>query len=257
MLVAKSALIALFGFEAGFVLNDLVDSELDKRDVEPELTQYWRPFGSRPLANGDISMNQAKVLFLGLFGAASLLAFSLPVPHGYYVFGLMVLSYGLEYFYQIRKRDQGFPLAQLVGRIDFSLFPVAGYLANGHPDMFALMYFLFFYPFAQTHLGINDIIDVNNDIARNLKTIPTLYGIQNTKYWILGFTILHLVAAAWFYNTLGGILVYTFFAGTLILLVVNLLILRGKNPSDWMKALPLFHFTLFVYMASLIANYFL
>ncbi len=257
MLVAKSVFIALFGFEAGFVLNDLVDMELDKRDVEPELTRYWRPFGSRPLASGAVSEASARLLFFILFGAASLLAFSLPSPHGYYVFGLMVVSYGLEYFYQIQKRDQDFPLAQLVGRIDFSLFPVAGYLANGHPDMFALMYFLFFYPFAQTHLGINDIIDVNNDIARGLRTIPTIYGVQNTKYWILGFTLLHLVVAAWFYSTVGGILVYTFVIGSLILLVVNLLIQRGETPQDWLKALPLFHATLFVYMASLIVNYFL
>lgn len=257
MLVAKAALIALLGFEAGFVLNDLVDVELDKRDVEPDLTNYWRPFGSRPLASGTISVHRAKVLFIVFFGLASLIAFTLPYPHSVYVFGIMVISYGLEYFYQVKKREQDFPIAQLIGRIDFSLFPVAGYLANGQPDIFALMYFMFFYPFAQTHLGINDIIDINNDIARNLKTIPTLYGVQNTKYWILGFTVLHLAAAAWFYNALGGILVYTFVAGMIILLVVNLLIQRGKTPAEWLKALPLFHATLFVYMVSLIANYFL
>lgn len=53
------------------------------------------------------------------------------------------------------------------------------------------------------------------------------------------------------------ILGYMFIAIALILLVVNLLIQRGKTPSDWLKALPLFHATLFVYMISLIANYFL
>ena len=257
ILVVKAALIALFGFEAGFVLNDLVDVELDKRDVEPDLTNYWRPFGCRPLASGAIPVENARTLFFIMFGFASLISFTLPSPHSVYVFGIMVLSYGLEYYYQLQKRDQDFPLAQLIGRIDFSLFPVAGYLSNGHPDMLVLMYFLFFYPFAQTHLGINDIIDINNDIARNLKTIPTLYGVQNTKYWILGFTVLHLVASAWFYTTIGGFLVYTFIAGALILLVVNLLIQRGKTPQDWLKALPLFHATLFVYMVSLIANYFL
>ncbi|MCW4011377.1 MAG: UbiA family prenyltransferase [Candidatus Bathyarchaeota archaeon] len=257
ILVAKAALIALFGFEAGFVLNDLVDMELDKRDVEPDLTKYWRPFGCRPLASGAIPVENARTLFFVMFGLASIIAFTLPYPHSVFVFGIMVLSYGLEYYYQIQKRDQDFPLAQLIGRIDFSLFPVAGYLSNGHPDMMVLMYFLFFYPFAQTHLGINDIIDINNDIARNLKTIPTLYGVQNTKNWILGFTLLHLAASAWFYTTIGGFLIYTFAVGALILLVVNLLIQRGKTPQDWLKALPLFHATLFVYMASLIANYFL
>jgi len=48
-LVGKAALIALLGFEAGFVLNDYVDRDVDERDVDVKLTRYWRPFDSRPL----------------------------------------------------------------------------------------------------------------------------------------------------------------------------------------------------------------
>ena len=58
-LVTKAALIALFGFEAGFVLNDYVDRELDKKDIEPDLTNYWRLFNSRPLTTGIISSKNA------------------------------------------------------------------------------------------------------------------------------------------------------------------------------------------------------
>jgi 4-hydroxybenzoate polyprenyltransferase len=257
MLVLKAGLIALVGFEAGFVLNDVVDADLDKRDVDQDLTKYWRPFGSRPIARGDISKEKAQILFLILFGVSSTLILTISKPNSYYVFGIMVGSYCLEYFYQVRKRGQRLPLAQLIGRIDFSLFPVAGYLVNGRPDALALRYFLFFYPFAQAHLGINDLIDINNDVARGLYTIPVLYGVRNTKYWILGFSLLNIISGVFFLNAIGGLFIYALIGGSLILVAVNLLIWKGETPLDWLIALPLFHFALFVYMIAMIVNYFI
>lgn len=255
-LVAKAALIGLLGFEAGFVLNDVVDADLDQRDVDHRLTKYWRPFGTRPMPSGSVRRTQAVTLFLVLFAASSALILTLPYPNSAYVFAIMVYCYALEYFYQVKKRDQGFPIAQLLGRTDFSLFPVAGYLVNGRPDATALAYFLFFYPFAQTHLGMNDIIDQVNDEARGLKTIPVLYGVENTKRWIQAFTALHLVAAAVFFRGMGQIMMYSLAAGAALLLVANALILRSREPAGWFKALPLLHVTMLVYVASMIADYF-
>lgn len=257
LLVAKAALIALFGFEAGFVLNDIVDADLDRRDVDHKLTMYWRPFGTRPIPSGGVTPRQARVLFLVLFAAASALIFTLPYPNSVYVFAIMVYCYAMEYYYQVKKRDQDFPIAQLLGRTDFAFFPVAGYLVNGQPDATALAYLLFFYPFAQTHLGVNDIIDYANDEARNLKTIPVLYGVENTKRWIQIFTALHLVAAFLFFRGLGGIMIYSFAAGLVLLLAANALILRGRDSTGWLKALPLFHVTMLIYVASMIADYFI
>ncbi len=39
--------IGLFGFEAGMVLNDIIDHNIDKKDTEDTLTNYWRPFKER------------------------------------------------------------------------------------------------------------------------------------------------------------------------------------------------------------------
>jgi 4-hydroxybenzoate polyprenyltransferase len=182
LLVAKAGFIALFGFEAGFVLNDIVDAE---RDVEyDKLTRYWRPFGSRPIPSGAITKKQAFTLFIFLSVAASAIIFTLPYPNSVYVFVIMGCCYVLEYFYQLKKRDQSFPIAQLVGRIDFSLFPVAGYLVNGSFDATVVLYFLFFYPFAQVHLGLNDIIDYKNDVARGSRPSLCFMGCktQSTGY---------------------------------------------------------------------------
>ena len=62
----------------------------------------------------------------------------------------------VEYCYQTKKRHQTFPIAQVVGRTDLALFPVAGYLVRGSPDATALLCFLFFYPWALAHLAAND-----------------------------------------------------------------------------------------------------
>ncbi len=258
LLVGKAALIAFLGFEAGFVLNDYVDREVDKKDIEyDKLTGYWRPFGQRPIPSGAVSPNQAVVFFFLLVALTSTLIVTLPFPNSVYVFVIMVYSYGVENFYQVKKRRQEIPWAQVIGRTDFSLFPVAGYLCNGQPDATALAYFVFFYPFAQAHLGTNDIIDVVNDRARDLKTIPLLYGTEGTKYWILFFTLLHIAGASLFVRVLGVTAIYGITVGLLLLIGANVLVLRGKNPKDWLKALPLFHIAMLAYVVSMIVDYFI
>jgi 4-hydroxybenzoate polyprenyltransferase len=257
-LVGKAALIAFLGFEAGFVLNDYVDREIDEREVEHDkLTKYWRLFGLRPIPAGMVTPGRALALFLVLVAATSAVILTLPYPNSTYVLGIMVYSYAAEYFYQVVKRGQGVPVAQLIGRTDFSLFPVAGYLCNGRPDTTALLYFLFFYPFAQAHLGANDIIDVANDAARGLKTIPVLYGTRGTAYWILIFTALHSLGAAFFTGVVGKVAKYGIMAGIALLLAANVIILRGKNSAAWLRALPLFHVAMLVYTVSMIADYFI
>ena len=257
-LVLKAAFIAVLGFEAGFVLNDYIDLEIDRKDIEHNLlTKYWRPFGSRPLVSGEISSLRALTIFFILVAAASVLIFTLPYPNSAYVFCIMVYSYLVEAYYQVKKRDQEIPLAQLLGRTDFSLFPVAGYLCNGQLDTNALLYFLFFYPFAQAHLGANDIIDFVNDKARNLKTIPLLYGLGKTKYWILFFTSLHILIGSFFMRTLGLVSQLGVTISFLLLTIANFRILRGKSSIDWLKTLPFFHIAMLIFVSAIILDYFI
>ena len=198
-LTIRAALIGLFGFEAGFILNDYVDREYDKKDIEHHrLTSYFRPFKKRPIAAGLISPSSALALLIAFIIIATLLIMTLPFPNSLFVFVLMIYSYGVEYFYQVKKRKQNFPWAQIIGRTDLGLFPVAGYLCYGFPDKTALMIFLLFFPWALAHLAVNDLIDIKNDVARGLKTITTLYGIKWTKAWISVFTILHLIVVILF-----------------------------------------------------------
>ena len=109
----------------------------------------------------------------------------------------------MEYFYQVKKRNQKYPFAQVLGRTDFAIFPVAGYLCVGAPDNTALLFFLFFYPLALSHLGLNDLIDVKNDIVRKMNAITVLYGIKGTVKWIIAFNLIHFVTAVLFLSTLS------------------------------------------------------
>lgn len=251
-LVVTAVLIGLFGFEAGMVLNDYVDREYDRRDVEGRLTRYWRPFGTRPLAAGEVPAKHALALFLILAILALALIATLPYPHSLFVVGVMAYSYAVEVFYQVKKRDQSFPVAQVVGRTDFALFPVAGYLAAGMPDLTALLYFLFFYPYALAHLGANDLVDVKNDLARGMQTVTVLYGIRGTVLWIAGFTVVHGVTALLFAGALGTAARAGLLVGFLLLVVANAVILRERTPTAAMRVLPLFHLAMVVYAAGMV-----
>ncbi|WP_301664959.1 UbiA family prenyltransferase [Methanoculleus frigidifontis] len=166
----------------------------------------------------------------------------------------MAYSYAAEYFYQVKKRKQAFPIAQVVGRTYFALFPVAGYLAVGGPDATALLYFLFFYPRTLAHLAVNDMADIANNRARGLATIPVIYGMAGAARWVLGFSLVHAVLAAVFAATLGTVAAAGFTVGLVLLAAANARFLRQKSDDAAMRALPLVHALLLVSVVAIIAE---
>lgn len=256
--LVRVALIGFFGFEAGLVLNDYVDRRYDKKDIESDkLTRYWRIFGKRPIAEGLIPPNHALGLFLVFAAIAACLIATLSYPHSLMVILIMAYCYTMEIFYQMEKRQpQKFPFAQIFGRTDFALFPVAGYLCLGNPDVNALLYFVFFYPFALAHLGANDLIDVANDRARGLSTIPIVYDIPRTAYWIAGFTIIHGMMAYVFMTRSGPIGIFGVIAGLCLLVIANGVILTRKTPDATLRVLPLFHLAMILYAGGIVAHVF-
>ncbi len=252
----RVALIGFFGFEAGLVLNDYIDRDYDRKDVEKDkLTRYWRIFGTRPIPAGLIAPSHALGLFFLLSVITAAIILTLPYPHSLFAILIMVYCYTIEMFYQIEKRQpQQFPFAQLIGRTDFALFPVAGYLCLGNPDLNAFLYFVFFYPFAMAHLGANDLIDVVNDRARGLSTIPAIYDIPRTAYWITGFTAIHIMMAFLFMTRLGWIGRVGIGAGLCLVVIANGVILRSKTPEATLRVLPLFHVAMVLYTIGIAAQ---
>lgn len=253
--LATAALIALFGFTAGLVLNDYVDRNLDRLDVDNRLTRYWRPFGTRPLAEGTVSPARACLVIVLLALGAAALILTLPWPHNLFILAIMGWSYLAEYAYQIGKRRQRYPFAQVLGRTDFALFPVAGYLVLGLPDATALLYFVFFYPFALAHLGANDIADVTNDRARGLQTIPVLYGMAGAARWVIAFALLHAAAAVLFAAVLGPIARAGLVAGLACVMVATIGLVRRPEESAGLHLLPLFHLAMALYASGIVIDY--
>jgi 4-hydroxybenzoate polyprenyltransferase len=255
--LVRVALIGFFGFEAGLVLNDYIDREFDKKDTESDkLTKYWRVFGTRPIPAGLVSPGAAVTLIVVFAAIAACLILTLPAPHSVYVLILMLYCLAIEIFYQEEKREQKLPYAQLIGRTDFALFPVAGYLCLGNPDINALLYFAFFYPFALAHLGANDLIDVVNDRVRGMNTIPTMFSMNGTAYWIAGFTAVHVVTAVIFMTRLGWIARIGICAGLVLLLYANVMILKDRSPETALRVLPCFHVAMVLYATGIVAGAF-
>lgn len=253
MLVIKAILIGLFGFEGGMILNDYVDRDIDKNDVEyDKLTYYWRPYKSRPLPFGDITSKNAFRLFLLFFIITVSLILTLPYPNSLYVLLIYLYCYFMEYFYQVKKRNQKFPFAQVLGRTDFAIFPIAGYLCVGTPDKTALLFFLFFYPLALSHLGLNDLIDVKNDIVRKMNTITVLYGIKGTVKWIIAFNLIHFVAAVLFLSTLSKATFYGFLIPFILLFIATYLLIKDQSQKTGLKVLPFYHLSMALYSISMI-----
>ena len=258
--VLQSVLIGFLGFEAGLVLNDILDAEIDKKELpsDNKLTKYWRPFGKRPISQALVSCNQAVAVFIVLVVLTIGVIFTLSYPNCLYVLAIMASCYCLEAFYQLKKRHEKSPIAQIIGRMDFALFLVAGYLVVGQPDLNALLLFLFFYPLALAHLGVNDLIDVENDVAKEMNTIPTLYSVKLTAYWILVFSVWHFVMAMVLLFNLGTPIPIPGFAVSMALLTIgNFRIMKEKTPEATIKVLPLFHVAMLIYAITIILNFFI
>ena len=254
-LLLLAIFIGLFGFEAGMVLNDIVDHNIDTKDTEDTLTNYWRPFKERPIPSGKVSLREAILVFIVLVAITTILILFVPFPNLIYIYIIMVYAYSMEVFYQMVKRKQKFPIAQILGRTDLLLFPIAGYLLIGQFNPTIVYYLLFMYPWALAHLGANDIVDIENDEAKGLKTIAGLYGVKGNKIWVHSFSAAHLITSVIFVlSDLRVVALYGFAVSWILIIVANILINRGKEAKAWLKALPMFHASLLFYILSIIID---
>jgi len=252
-LLILAIFIGLFGFEAGMVLNDIVDHNIDKKDTEDTLTNYWRPFKERPIPSGKVSLREAILVFVVLVAITVILILFVPYPNLIYIFIIMVYTYSMEVFYQMVKRKQKFPIAQILGRTDLLLFPIAGYLLFGQFNITIVYYLLFMYPWALAHLGANDLVDIENDQAKELKTITGLYGVKGNKIWVHSFSAIQIVTSAIFVLfDLGVVAIFGFAVSWILIVFANIIIARGTEAKSWLKALPMFHASLLVYILSII-----
>jgi 4-hydroxybenzoate polyprenyltransferase len=89
-----------------------------------------------------------------------------------------------------------------------------------------------------------------------MSTIPRVYDIPRTTYWIAGFTIIHGMMAFLFMTRLGWIARCGIVTGLCLLLIANVVILKSKTPDATLKVLPLFHVAMVLYAGGMVAETF-
>ena len=198
-------------------------------------------------------MTYGWAILVVLAAIAAILILFIPLPNMIYIYVIMVYAYSMEIFYQMVKRNQKFPIAQILGRTDLLLFPIAGYLLIGQFNITIVYYLLFMYPWALAHLGANDLVDIENDQVKELKTIAGLYGVKGNKIWVHVFSVIQITTSAIFvFLDLGGVAIYGFAVSWILIVLANILIMRGKETKSWLKVLPMFHASLLIYILSII-----
>ena len=100
------------------------------------------------------------------------------------------------------------------------------------------------------------MVDIKNDRAKKINTIPVLYGMKGTAYWVVLFTIIHYVTSIIFLNILGAVSIIGFSIGFLLLGIANYKIMSEKTADSAIKALPFFHISMLIYAVSIIIEYF-
>ncbi len=88
-------------------------------------------------------------------------------------------------------------------------------------------------------------------VREGLSTIPILYDMPRTTFWIFGFTIIHAMMALLFMTRLGWIGRAGIIIGLTVLMAANGVILKNQTPEAALKMLPLFHVTMLLYAGSI------
>lgn len=252
----KVVLIGFLGSGAELVLANYLARERGINTGENEnQSGDQKPAGTRSLAGGHIPSWHAPVLFCTCAGIATALILTLPYPHSVYVLLIMVYCWVIGVFSHAEKRiPQVFPFPQVIGRTGFALVPVAGYVCAGLPDIAALFMFLFFYPFAIAHDAVNDLAGEEDDRARGLFTLPTIYDAVRTRIWIAGFTVIHIMMAFLFITRLPIIGKTGVYAGLALLIIANIVILWRRTPEAALNVLPLFQLAMVLYAGGVCAG---
>lgn len=159
---------------AGNVINDIYDLEIDKIN---------RP--GRPLPSGQISVQQAKIVYIILvtIGLASSLYSSLlvksPIP-----FIVAVIFVGIGFLYAAKLKAMGFVGNITVG-FSFSIGYIYGLLISTlDPSLLKLMAVLLFFMTATTLLISREIIkgieDIEGDKEKGVQTLAITIGVQKS-----------------------------------------------------------------------------
>ncbi len=169
---------------SGMVINDIYDIEIDKIN-RPE----------RPIPRGDISLNEAKILYiLTLSGGIILSIIHSFILNLFFINVIIAAFFGLiGWLYAAYGKRSGF-LGNIIVSISFSIGLIYGAILNGI-NIPWYIYFFFFTSFSL--LMAREIIkgceDIKGDKKEGVRTLAIILGIEKATYVSAGFDCVAII----------------------------------------------------------------
>lgn len=225
-------LIGSFTFiAAGMALNDLLGYKADRKTkagTEGHYDEVGRLTGKKPIISGDLTVSEAEILTLILMIITTIIAISFPEPRNYYFLLIGALSITLEIVYNWIRYIS--PAGTLVTASLFGMFPAGGYIAtSGIKYEILIPLFILGFFWEISHNILADILDIEGDRIRKLRTIPISFGIRTAENTVMISSILTIIASILLFYSAGlGLIpiIGSILAGSLFLS-------NFKNPLKW------------------------
>ncbi|RIV70624.1 geranylgeranylglycerol-phosphate geranylgeranyltransferase [Flagellimonas aequoris] len=217
LIVTASALV----IASGYIINNFYDAEKDLIN-KPTKSMLDR------LVSQNFKLTTYFILnFLAVF-AASYISFRAVLFFSAYIFGIWYYSHRLK-----RIPFLGNLVSATLAIAPF--FVVFVYYHNFKTVIFVHALFLFLLILAREM--IKDMESMAGDMAQNYRTIPIIYGPRTSKMLITFLVLLTLVPAFLLIKTFDVGYMYLYFAASIILLIVFLVLLwkaQGKKHYVWL-----------------------
>lgn len=217
LIVTASALV----IASGYIINNFYDAEKDLIN-KPTKSMLDR------LVSQNFKLTTYFILnFLAVF-AASYISFRAVLFFSAYIFGIWYYSHRLK-----RIPFLGNLVSATLAIAPF--FVVFVYYHNFKTVIFVHALFLFLLILAREM--IKDMESMAGDMAQNYRTIPIIYGPRTSKMLITFLVLLTLVPAFLLIKTFDVGYMYLYFAASIILLIVFLVLLwkaEGKKHYVWL-----------------------
>ncbi len=234
-IVLASALV----IASGYIINNFYDAEKDLIN-KPKKSMLDRLVSQRFKLTTYFILN-----FIAVF-AASYVSFRAVLFFSAYIFAIWFYSHKLKKVVFV-----GNFVSTILAVTPF--FAVFVYYKNFETVIFVHALFLFLLMFVREM--IKDLENIKGDMAQNYRTIPILYGAKVSKLLISILTLLALIPASLLILKFDIGLMYLYFIGCVVLLILSLILLynsKTKRHYVWLHNILKFVIILGVFSILLI-----
>ncbi|MBY9005558.1 MAG: geranylgeranylglycerol-phosphate geranylgeranyltransferase [Candidatus Lokiarchaeota archaeon] len=218
---------------SGMIINDIFDLEIDRIN---------RP--TRPIPRGDITLKEAKILFISTFALGIIIAIinSIMLNLGFLNIIIAIFFGFIGWLYAAWGKKSGF-LGNIIVSISFSIGLIYGAVLNGSSIPIYIYYFFltsFFLLLAREI--VKGCEDIEGDKKEGVRTLAILLNIRKALYISIMFDIFAIIFFILPIFT-DIINLFTFFIsmsfGLAIVIIATLFSLRSKLENHEFKKISL------------------